>query len=720
MELLRTTDLFDAEWYLQAYPDVARAGIDPLVHFVKVGWREGRDPGPHFATWLYLRANPDVARSDVNPLCHYIEYGHAEGRGTFDQNPVHETLIATSFEFPPAAKVVSFPIPKTSPVAWRRSYRLDGGAPDAVRIGGEIIGYARTPESRKAVQEAFAVLAILSGSASRIPPDESSAGGRSKETLEDAWYVNSARLRTRWNAAPFPVAVRAYQHDVLDGGRVALVGEALLFSPLDLVDSDLKNPLFPLLFIFADPDGALRGTCTLAFPSLCRGGVHYPELLAFGAGATGLLEQSERLAQRALRLISGKVDPAVASIAVDLTGADGASPLFREEFKLWLKWIFHIPVGPTAPPNESQSLAEDYLQKAVTVRPTAGRDQTGATLQLAHDMVPTISALVAGHERRGRAATDLALPLLIAPAEGTGPTLLVEIPFEIASALPEDSASGSTTYPRLTASAARISHPTIPAAAIRMARAAPLTDAELLYPLGAGEPNGRTAGREAIGWLIDAHSWSSESLMNALECLWRQDGASSDAIAFIGPVVREVENAAKDRFARVSKYKSLEAAIAATHTPLTGHLGPGVLLHDKACTSTLARLLRGAAVCTASCGLVSTEKHGRTWHTAIFDAGEFQCDGISLSSSAGRAITECLWGSCYPVATPSAYLWVARSIDFAKWHNGDVGGAIIEGFHLCSAQVTASHVGPSSGSRCSSVVPRVAADRVTKLEILFG
>jgi len=35
---------FDAEWYLQRYPDVARAGIDPLVHFVSHGMRERRAP----------------------------------------------------------------------------------------------------------------------------------------------------------------------------------------------------------------------------------------------------------------------------------------------------------------------------------------------------------------------------------------------------------------------------------------------------------------------------------------------------------------------------------------------------------------------------------------------------------------------------------------------------------------------------------------------------
>lgn len=37
-------DLFDATWYLQRYPDVATAGVDPLQHYLHFGLREGRWP----------------------------------------------------------------------------------------------------------------------------------------------------------------------------------------------------------------------------------------------------------------------------------------------------------------------------------------------------------------------------------------------------------------------------------------------------------------------------------------------------------------------------------------------------------------------------------------------------------------------------------------------------------------------------------------------------
>ncbi|MDI6026613.1 class I SAM-dependent methyltransferase [Corticibacterium sp. UT-5YL-CI-8] len=44
LELVRKSGLFDADWYLGHYEDVAQAGIDPLLHYVVFGAKEGREP----------------------------------------------------------------------------------------------------------------------------------------------------------------------------------------------------------------------------------------------------------------------------------------------------------------------------------------------------------------------------------------------------------------------------------------------------------------------------------------------------------------------------------------------------------------------------------------------------------------------------------------------------------------------------------------------------
>ena len=69
---------FDAEWYLQQYPDVIQAGMEPLSHYISHGREEGRYP--FFDEEWYFRRYPDVAAAGLNPLKHYLEHGKAEGR----------------------------------------------------------------------------------------------------------------------------------------------------------------------------------------------------------------------------------------------------------------------------------------------------------------------------------------------------------------------------------------------------------------------------------------------------------------------------------------------------------------------------------------------------------------------------------------------------------------------------------------------------------------
>lgn len=124
--IIKDSRLFRPAWYLEQNPDVAKAGIDPLLHYILHGGAEGRsphplfdshfytnqvpeaertamtplahyasagaalglDPHPLFDTKFYLRANPDVAAAGINPLFHYVEYGWREGR---DPNPLFST-----------------------------------------------------------------------------------------------------------------------------------------------------------------------------------------------------------------------------------------------------------------------------------------------------------------------------------------------------------------------------------------------------------------------------------------------------------------------------------------------------------------------------------------------------------------------------------------------------------------------------------------------------
>ena len=80
LALVSATALFDPNWYLARYPDVAATGMDPALHFVLRGGAEGRDPSASFDAKEYLARYPDVAAHGLSPLLHYLESGKAEGR----------------------------------------------------------------------------------------------------------------------------------------------------------------------------------------------------------------------------------------------------------------------------------------------------------------------------------------------------------------------------------------------------------------------------------------------------------------------------------------------------------------------------------------------------------------------------------------------------------------------------------------------------------------
>ncbi|MGD9945992.1 MAG: glycosyltransferase, partial [Burkholderiaceae bacterium] len=86
--LVKASGLFDSDWYMAQYPDVAATGLDPVEHYLRIGAPMLRDPSPGFSTRFYLNSNPDVAAARVDPLSHYIIHGRAEGRAPLPAPPL--------------------------------------------------------------------------------------------------------------------------------------------------------------------------------------------------------------------------------------------------------------------------------------------------------------------------------------------------------------------------------------------------------------------------------------------------------------------------------------------------------------------------------------------------------------------------------------------------------------------------------------------------------
>jgi GT2 family glycosyltransferase/glycosyltransferase involved in cell wall biosynthesis len=79
----------DEAFYRATYPDVAARGLSPVRHYVRRGWREGRNPTRSFWTNYYLARYGKALEPGVNPFAHYVRTGRALGH---KPNPVGAEL----------------------------------------------------------------------------------------------------------------------------------------------------------------------------------------------------------------------------------------------------------------------------------------------------------------------------------------------------------------------------------------------------------------------------------------------------------------------------------------------------------------------------------------------------------------------------------------------------------------------------------------------------
>lgn len=80
---IKKNNLFDREFYLNNYPKVKNSNMDPLLHYLFFGFKEGKRPNKDFDALFYKFHYDDV---NINPLAHYALYGLADNRQIKPQN----------------------------------------------------------------------------------------------------------------------------------------------------------------------------------------------------------------------------------------------------------------------------------------------------------------------------------------------------------------------------------------------------------------------------------------------------------------------------------------------------------------------------------------------------------------------------------------------------------------------------------------------------------
>lgn len=112
IELIQSSDLFDAGWYSRTYPDVSLTNLSPLDHFSMIGLLLNRDPGPKFNAKAYFAHYSDVKDAGIEAFRHYLISGRAEGRNAFpvQRAALREGVSNLPLTLPPAAVDIIVPV----------------------------------------------------------------------------------------------------------------------------------------------------------------------------------------------------------------------------------------------------------------------------------------------------------------------------------------------------------------------------------------------------------------------------------------------------------------------------------------------------------------------------------------------------------------------------------------------------------------------------------
>lgn len=445
-EEILASPLFDAQWYARDHGLETDARTAAL-HYLKIGASMEAPAGPNFDTGAYLRAYGDVADAGVNPLLHFLRHGQAEGRRAFP-------LISDGgMERPRGARAApaffSGPLdelPVADAEAWIPSHKL-AAVPglalvrlQKVRIGLLPEVYddwtAPLPQSLARAIKTFRDLAGLddtsfvaakNGRRNRRISPVGGAASSGEHLLSDAWLVSDHRLRLRLTAdTATSSVVRVLQ--VGDDRTVTLVGEGLVATRTSILDVRLLSPFRPLLLVQCDEHGELQAGSILPFPSLCRGGPHHAETIS-SSDSGDAMEKQAALSARLLRDSLGWNDappPKIGSVVVDLRGATGGERIFTSSALRWLSDL-GVSISGIDPsqeiPAEAAAFLKRTLEQSVPTPAPRGSDE----LTIPCDALPTLTALM----QRSPFPSEVSGQYLVAEAVSCNPVWLVSPPAEI-------------------------------------------------------------------------------------------------------------------------------------------------------------------------------------------------------------------------------------------------------------------------------------------------
>lgn len=78
--IISESKYFDVNYYLSTNSEITNTNLDPVEHYLNIGWKKGKNPSSFFDGNAYLGTYKDVKDAGINPLIHYLKFGQQEGR----------------------------------------------------------------------------------------------------------------------------------------------------------------------------------------------------------------------------------------------------------------------------------------------------------------------------------------------------------------------------------------------------------------------------------------------------------------------------------------------------------------------------------------------------------------------------------------------------------------------------------------------------------------
>ncbi|HEY1313540.1 MAG TPA: glycosyltransferase, partial [Steroidobacteraceae bacterium] len=328
-ELLASSELFDAEYYVRHNPDIAALNVDPVLHYLESGAGRVLNPSAHFDSAYYLEQCLRNGEVTSNPLLHYITVGASRGLKPLRDAGGAEPLAARNLPGGFAIHVDRAAVIRGADgssrlaitgwaVAQAAVSRLSAACND-VPLGEATLGIARPdvaqafPDHAHAVNAGFSIVADFTapeGSA-QLPLTVSllTAGGAehrqvlqmeidSTPSAEDAAAVATRTVRARVEKHPPPMQIEIDEAMVDDAGILTVSGWAVCSLDITSVSVWVDGEMIGTADFGRRREDVARAR--KEFPRALNSGFAYnADLTRFGAGERTV--KVEAVAQSGIR-----------------------------------------------------------------------------------------------------------------------------------------------------------------------------------------------------------------------------------------------------------------------------------------------------------------------------------------------------------------------------------------------------------------------------------